>query len=225
MSIYLKFIRIRNAQAVNLQLPPELFQALSTFPLNVIFVIVIVLIVGIIFTLTRKPAHSGNPSKNVNFKNMAQNIQGSETLDQTADIEEEIPKSFERYLDGIVALYNWFYRFAQKRYIGISDNMTPREFKNVVLLKSPSIIAPSLDYLVTVFEIANYSNFKLTKEMLDKSFEEVKSMKEIIEDESSHLSNDELKQDEPSSTTSNYDIHEQEEQGISNILNENLSSQ
>lgn len=218
MSIYLKLIHIRNAQAVNAQLPLELLQLVTTFPFNVILVIVIVLIVGIIFTLTRKPAYSAHPSKSVNAQKVSQNIHGSDILDQAAEIEEEIPENFKNYLDGVIELYNWFYRFVQKRFVGIADNMTPREFKDAVLLRSPSTVASALDDLVTIFEIANYSNFKLTKEMLDKSLEAVKLMKALIENRSSRLSDHELMHDESSSTLSNYEIHTQGEQGTPNII-------
>ena len=218
MSIYLKLIHIRNAQAVNAQLPLELLQLVTTFPFNVILVIVIVLIVGIIFTLTRKPAYSAHPSKSVNAQKVSQNIHGSDILDQAAEIEEEIPENFKNYLDGVIELYNWFYRFVQKRFVGIADNMTPREFKDAVLLRSPSTVASALDDLVTIFEIANYSNFKLTKEMLDKSLEAVKLMKALIENRSSRLSDHELMHDESSSTFSNYEIHTQGEQGTPNII-------
>jgi hypothetical protein len=102
--------------------------------------------------------------------------------------------------------------------VGIADNMTPREFKDAVLLKSPSTVASTLDYFVTIFEIANYSNQKVTKEMLDKSLEAVRLMKEMIEDGSSHLSDHELTHDESSFTLSYYEIHAQREQDTPNII-------
>ena len=203
---------------MNVQLPIELLQLVTTFPFNVILVMVLVLIVGIIFTLTRKPAYSSNPSKSVNGQKVSQNIHGSDILDQGPEIEEEIPENFKNYLDGVIELYSWFFRFVQKRFVGIADNMTPREFKDAVLLRSPSTVASALDYLVTVFEIANYSKFKLTKEMLDKSLEAVRLMKEMIEEGSSRLSDHELMHDESSSTLSNYEIHAQGEQGTPNII-------
>jgi hypothetical protein len=198
MSIYLKLIHIQNGQAANVPLLPELLQVVTTFPFNVIIVMVIALIVGIVFSLTRRPGHLSNRSLDVDIEEISQSIQGSDALDQTVEVEEEIPQLFEGYRDGVVKLYSWFYRFVQRRFVGIADNMTPREFKDAVLLKCPSTVASALDYLVNAFEIASYSNFLLTNEILDKSLEAVRLMKETIEDGSSPLSAHEQTHDESS---------------------------
>jgi hypothetical protein len=198
---------IINAQAGNMHLPLELLQLVTTFPFNVILVMVIALIVGIVYSYTRRPAHSSKPFNGVDIEEMSQSLQGSDALSQAAEIEKEIPQLFEDYADGVVKLYSWFYRFTQRRFVGIPDNMTPREFKDAVLLKSPSTVASTLDYLVAIFEIANYSSQKLTKEMLDKSLEAVRLMKELIEDGSSHLSDHELTHDESPSTLRTDEIH------------------
>jgi hypothetical protein len=207
MSIYIKLLHIQNVQAANMPLLPELLQVVTTFPFNVIIVMVIALIVGIVFSLTRRPGHLSNRSLDVDIEEISQSIQGSDALDQTVEVEEEIPQLFEGYRDGVVKLYSWFYRFVQRRFMGIADNMTPREFKDAVLLKSPSSVASALDYLVTVFEIANYSNIKLTKEILDKSLETVRLLKEQIENSSPHLRDHELTHDEYISTLVNNEIH------------------
>ena len=197
MSIYLKLAHIQNAQAVNELLPTELLQVVMTFPFNVITVMVIALIVGIVFSLTRRPAHFSKPSTGVDIER-ERSIEGSDALSQTVEVEEEIPQHFEGYVDGVVKLYTWFYRFVQRRFVGIPDNMTPREFKDTVLLKCPSTVTSALDYLVSAFEIASYSNFILTNEVLDKSLEAVRLMKETIENGSSHLSAHEQTHDESS---------------------------
>jgi len=145
MNIYLKLTYIINAQAGNMRLPPELLQVVTTFPFNVILVMTIALIVGIVYSYTRKPAHSSKPFNGVDIEEMSQSLQGSDALSQAAEIEEEIPLLFEDYADGVVKLYSWFYRFTQRRFVGIADNMTPREFKDAVLLKSPSTVAASLN--------------------------------------------------------------------------------
>jgi hypothetical protein len=207
MSVYLKLMHIQNARAVNTRLPAELLQVVTTFPFNVILVMVVALIVGTVFSFTRRTSHSSKPSTRSDVKEMSQGIQGFDAQGQAAEVEEEIPQIFEDYLDGIVKLYSWFYRFAQRRFVEIADNMTPREFKDAVLLKSPSSVASALDYLVTVFEIANYSNIKLTKEILDKSLETVRLLKEQIENSSPHLRDHELTHDEYISTLVNNEIH------------------
>jgi hypothetical protein len=180
---------------------------------------VITLIVGMVYSLTRKPAHSPKTSTSLNVEETSQSRQRSDAVGQIAEIEEEIPQIFENYVDGVVKLYSWFYRFVQRKFVGIADNMTPREFKDAVLLTSPPNMASALNYLVSVFEIANYSNFKLTKEMLDKSLKAVKLMKKIIEDGSSRLNDQEIAHDESSSTPKNDETQDQIEQDVSNILN------
>ena len=79
------------------------------------------------------------------------NLEGP-TMQSVQMVEEEIPRSFEGNKDGIVILYNWFYRFAQWRLGGIADNITPREFVNVVSGRIPSEGASALKYFVTCFE-------------------------------------------------------------------------
>jgi len=160
---------------VTLRLPsnPKLLQVITTFPFNVILVMMAVLVIGTVFALTRKPARLKITKANV-------------VNQPTQETEEEIPRRFEDYKDGINKLYYWFYRFTQRKFEGIADNMTPREFMMNILSRIPSDEALTLGNLVTVFEIANYSNHELTQEMCDRSLRAVESLKDIIEGESSH---------------------------------------
>ena len=146
----------------------ELLQAVSTFPFNVILAMAAVLVIGTVYAFTRKPARSYTPRTNALNR-------------PTQEAEEEIPRRFEDYKDGISKLYNWFYGFTQRKFEGITDNMTPREFMRAVLSRIPSDEALTLEYLVTVFEIANYSGSKLTKEMYDRSLRAVELLKDLIE--------------------------------------------
>ena len=159
---------------VTLRLPsnPKLLQVITTFPFNVILVMTAVLVIGTVFAFTRKPARLKIPKADV-------------VNQPTQEAEEEIPRRFEGYKDGIIKLYNWFYGFTQRRLEEISDNMTPREYMRAVLSRIPSDEALTLEYLVTAFEIANYSDSKPSKEMYDRSLRAVELLKDLIESGSS----------------------------------------
>jgi len=166
------FSSLRITAAQNATSNPEFLHTITTFPFNIILAMAAVLAIGAVFAFTRKPTQPNEPS--VDDENQP-----------TEEAEEEMPRSFEDYKDGISRLYCWFYRFTQRRFEGIDDNMTPREFMGAVLSSIPSEEALTLKNLVTTFEIANYSNYKLTQEMYDRSLRAVESLKDIIEGESS----------------------------------------
>lgn len=184
--------------AVTLDLPLEssLFQLVLTFPYNVILAMAAVLVVGIVLAFTRKPARSSIPE----VESQTTPKDGGEEPKLTRKVhmenhpaqavEEEIPRSFEGHKDGIIKLYNWFYRFTQWKLGGIADNMTPREFLGIVSGRIPSEGAPALEYLVTSFEIANYSKISLTKEILFKCSKGVEMLKNLIEGGGSQVSDD-----------------------------------
>jgi hypothetical protein len=188
--------------AENLRLPlePELLQMLNTFPLNVILAVTALLVVGIIIAFNRKPTRSKNanvdvdsqPMRNVD-EEMPNSVKDANMLDGTAkEFEEEMPRRFEGNKDGVVKLYNWFYRFAQSRLTGVTDDMTPREFQSVVLGLIPSDGVSALEYLVTSFEIANYSAFKITEEIIDKSFKAIEVLRSLIENMSPYVHENDL---------------------------------
>lgn len=179
---------------------PELLQIITTFPFNVILAVTAVLVIGTIIAFTRKPARSkkayfdvnGQPMQKVN-EEMPHSVQEANMVGRPAqDVEEEMPQRFNGNKDGVVKLYNWFYRFAQRRINGITDNMTPRELESVVLGMIPSDGVPALEYLVTSFEIANYSHFKITKEMVDKSLRAIEVLRNLIENGSSYVHDHDL---------------------------------
>jgi hypothetical protein len=186
--------------AVTQDLPSksELLQLISTFPFNVILGMAMILVVGTVLTFTRKPA--GNPVKKGDAIRKTTEVEGEVPQQIRAgavnhpahEFEEEMPRHFEDYKDGVVKLYNWFNRFTQSRFGEITDSMTPREFKRAVLGRLPSDDDSALEYLVTSFEIANYSDSKLTKELLDKTFKAVELLKGVIERGSSGEDDQEL---------------------------------
>ena len=211
-SINLYFAR-KSVVALDPPLKSNLFQLIMTFPFNVILVVAAVLVVGTVLAFTRNPARSNTPKVDVESQSMQKangaipkitrevNLEGH-PVHVVQVVEEEIPRSFEGNKDGIVKLYNWFYRFAQWRLGGIADNITPREFVNVVSGRIPSEGASALKYFVTCFEIANYSKINLTEEMLFKCLKAVEVLKDLIEGGSSCVSDDVIELDAPSSVIS-----------------------
>ena len=183
------------AEASRIPLAPELLQIITTFPLNVVLAVTAFLVIGIVFTFTRKPTRSKKANVDVEGQPMQKVDEGTPHSVQEAnmvgrpaqEVEEEMPRRFEGNKEGVVKLYNWFYRFAQRRLNGVTGNMTPKEFESVVAGMIPPDGVSALEYLVTSFEIANYSNFKITKEMVDKSLRAIEVLKGLIENGSSSM--------------------------------------
>ncbi len=183
------------AVTLNLPFEPELLQTITTFPFNVILAVMVFLVIGIIITFTRKPTRPKKANVDGNNQSMQKVDEENHNSVHEANIaggavqgvEEEIPLRFEGYKDGVVKLYNWFYRFARRRLNGVTDNMTPRELQSVVLGSIPSNGAPALEYLVTSFEIANYSDFKITKEIVDKNLRAIEVLKDFIDNRNSYV--------------------------------------
>jgi len=211
-SVSLYFARI--SVALDPPLESNLFQLFMTFPYNVILVVAAVLVVGTVLAFTRKPTRSNTLDVDVESQPM-QKADGAIpkfTREVYLEghpvqvVEEEMPRSFEGNKDGIVKLYNWFYRFAQWRLGGIADNNTPGEFVNVVSGRISSEGASALKYFVTCFEIANYSKINLTEDMLFKCLKAVEVLKDLIEGGGSRVSDDVIEIDETSSEFSSHNL-------------------
>ena len=101
---------------------------------------------------------------------------------QLPEVEEELPRYFEDYKEGIVMVFNWYYAFVMRRYEGITVSMTPREFQQVVLTRIPYSGEAALEYLVTAFEIADYSTSHPTQEMFEKSIKAVEVLRGLMSD-------------------------------------------
>lgn len=202
----------KSAVALDLPLESSLFQLVLTFPYNVILAMAAVLLVGTVLAFTRKPARSSIPDVESQTTPKDDGEEPKFTREGYMEnhpaqaVEEEIPRSFEGNKDGIVKLYNWFYRFTQWKLGGIVDNMTPREFMSIVSGRIPSEGAPALEYLVTSFEIANYSKINLTKEILFKCLKGVEALKDLIEGGDSHVSDDFEELDETSLALSAHNV-------------------
>lgn len=146
----------------------SLLETITTFPFNVILAMALVFVIAAVASFSRKP---NNPVK--------EEIADLESQ-PPQEFDEEIPRHFESYRDGVIKLYDWFYRFAHSRIGAINDNMTPRDFQRAIRNSIPSDGAPALETLVTNYERAVYSDSGSTKEMLHDSLRSVESLRELI---------------------------------------------
>lgn len=83
--------------------------------------------------------------------------------------EDNIPLEYRSYEEGVVKLFNRFYVSMQRKYPQIEDTMTPREFEATLVDRIPANSHPLLGDLVTSYEIAMYSNLKVTQEDFKQS--------------------------------------------------------
>jgi hypothetical protein len=159
--------------AVSMRLPPQtsLLQVLTTFPYNIILMAAgAMVLVGAVVVLSRKGRRP---------------IQLTRKEEAESELEEidEGPLVYENYKEGIVKLFNRFYRKNQRMYSEVTGSMTPREFQDALLRRIPPNGAQALDYLVTAFEIADYSISRPTKEMFDKCVKAVEILERSIVNE------------------------------------------
>jgi len=199
--------------ALSLPLESSLLKLVTTFPFNVILALTAVLIVGIIRIFTKKPRRltsllvdaESQPAHETAVE-VSKLVPGTNLKRHMQMGEEEMPRSFKGDKDGIVKLYDWFYRYARWKLEGISDNMTPREFMSVVSGKVPPQGALPLEYLVTSFEIVTYSKITPTREMQSKCLNSVEVLKDLVESGDSRLSDDVNDADERSLELVTHDV-------------------
>ena len=104
-------------------------------------------------------------------------------------VEEEAPEEelsddytvFTSYKEGIVKLFNHFYAAARRRYGGIGETLTPREFQRALLREINDAGVQALEDLVSAFEIANYSEVYPTKEDYERCMAAVDKLNELME--------------------------------------------
>ena len=159
--------------AVSMRLPPQpsLLQILTTFPYNIILMVAgATVLIGAVVVLSRKG------------RSPIQLIRKEEAESELEEIDEG-PLVYENYKEGIVKLFNRFYRKNQRMYSEVTESMTPREFQDALLRRIQPNGAQALDYLVTAFEIADYSTSRPTKEMFDKCVKAVEILERSIVNE------------------------------------------
>ena len=194
-AVGLYFARILTV-ALSLPLESSLCEIVLTFPFNVLLAMTVVLIVGTVRIFTRKPTTINHSMVGVKIQSAQDAGEGVSKLVRGANlssmqmVEEEMPRSFKGSREGVLTLYTWFYRFAQGRLGGIGDNLTPREFMGIISGRIPSQGTLPLEYLVTSFEISNYSKIQTTKEMESKCLDSVEVLKDLIEGRDSSVNGD-----------------------------------
>ncbi|MFX0132142.1 MAG: hypothetical protein ACFFDN_00720 [Candidatus Hodarchaeota archaeon] len=147
----------------------NLLETIMTFPFNIIVAMALVFVIAAVASFSRGPK---NPVK--------EEIADVE-IQPPEEFDEEMPRRFEDYRDGVIRLYDWFYRFAHSRIGAINDNMTPRDFQQAIMRSIPSDGAPALERLVTNYEIAVYSDSNSTKEMLESTLRSVELLRRLIQ--------------------------------------------
>ena len=160
--------------AVSMRPPPQpsLMQILTTFPYNIIIIAAVAgVVVGAVVVMSKG---KGRP-----FPAMTEE-KGEEELEE---IDLDAPLIYGDFKEGIVKLFNRFYLKNQRRFKEISDSLTPREFQNAMLKRIPREGASALDYLVTAFEIADYSTSRPTEEMFNKCVKAVEILEGLLTDE------------------------------------------
>jgi hypothetical protein len=146
---------------------PNILEMITIFPYNIMVVATATVLVGAAVLLIRKRRSS----------------LGLEEGRKKDEPEPEYPSSYDNYKDGIVKLFNYFFAYSKWKFDGIEDSMTPREFQFLILKKVSPKGTNALEYLVTAFEIADYSTSKPSKGEFDKCVAAVKQIKELIDHE------------------------------------------
>jgi hypothetical protein len=143
---------------------PGILQIITMYPYNVMIATGAAVIIGSVILLTKRREQ---PTLTTSLP----------------ELYDEGPLTFSDYKEGVVKLFNRFYARSQRRYKEIKDSMTPREFQVVLLGKMPERGGPALDYLVTAFEIADYSTTIPNQEIYEKCHAAVELLNGLMEHE------------------------------------------
>jgi hypothetical protein len=144
-----------NSFGVAVTLPPtpkpNILQLITQFPFNVIlFMGVAIVLLSALFISKKKE------------------MQLAQQPSIPQEPLEDLPRTFQDPKRGVVRLFNWLFKKAQRTQEGVEESLTPREFQYLLKYKIPESGAPALEYLVTAFEIADYSRSVISKEVLNK---------------------------------------------------------
>lgn len=148
------------------EVKPNIFMIITTFPYNVIIFTGVAVIIGSVLLVTRK--------------------REDETLVDAPILEvydKAMPTNYKDPKEGVVKLFNWFYEKSRRIFEGIEDSMTPREFQAAVIIGIPEKGNSALEYLVTAFEIADYSASEVERETYNKCVGAVELLYGMIERE------------------------------------------
>jgi transglutaminase-like putative cysteine protease len=138
----------------------EILKNTTMYPYNLALAAGVLIIVAAVVISRRRPLILSLTSEEI-------------TVEEVVD---ELPSIFDDYKEAIVSIFNHYFRVCSRKYGDIDKSMTPREFQRVMNPRIPPATAPSLEYLVSSFEIADYSTFQPTEEMYRKcrvAYEEI----------------------------------------------------
>jgi transglutaminase-like putative cysteine protease len=97
--------------------------------------------------------------------------------------EDGVPLEYKTYEEGVVKLFYRFYVSMQRIFPDIDDSMTPREFETLLKEKLPSNAYLALEDLITSYEIAMFSNLKLSQEDLKRTNATIELIIELTKNE------------------------------------------
>ena len=100
------------------------------------------------------------------YKFKASFNKGNEEDEVTAEAEVRIVD----YKEEVVRLFNSFYTSAKERFREIGDEMTPRELQSTLIIQVSHVKHKSLDTIISIFEIANYSLHSITREKYEQMY-------------------------------------------------------
>ena len=166
------YLNSNNSFGVSVLLPPQadtgLLQLLTSFPTNLIVFTSGLVVIGAVYLYTQKKAP------------LIPIVEEEDDYDYEEDL---LPLTYNDYKEGVVKVFNRFYRKNRRRYKIITESMTPREFQYTIMNKIPQKGESALEYLITAFEIADYSLGRPTKDMFDKCQKAVEVLDGLMEDE------------------------------------------
>ncbi len=141
-------------------IPQDILKKTTILPYNVALAAGVLIIVAAVVISRRRPSILPFTSEEI----------------MVEEVVDELPSQFDDYKEAIVSIFNHYFRACSRKYGDIDESMTPREFQRAMTLRIPPAAAPSLEYLVSSFEIADYSTFQPTEEMYRKcrvAYEEI----------------------------------------------------
>ena len=157
---------------VSISPPPDtelgLLEMLTTFPNNLLVFGSCMLVIGAVYVYTQR----GGPV-----------VVPEDEEEEFDDEDLDSPIIYSDYKEGVVKLFNRFYKINQRRFKDIKESMTPREFQYTIIRLMPPEGKQPLEYLVTAFEIADYSLGRPTKDMFDKCQKAMDLLLGLMKDE------------------------------------------
>jgi len=139
--------------------PPDatnLLSLLLTFPYNIVVALIGAIGVGVAAAKRNKRLQEEEPIVEPRVKLSPRK--------EYIGYEDGVPLEYTSYEEGVVKLFNRFFVSMQRIYPDVDDTMTPREFQQILQERLPETADALLEDLVSSYEIAMYSNIRLSQE-------------------------------------------------------------